>query len=173
MNFWVIVRQISQGEVPVAAQKAASQMLQQEKQGSEARHPKRVLAKVQGGAITRIEVMEDGVYVEKMDQTDVEHHTMEIRCARFQLQKIHPSAKNPCTVHLAHSQLCGAGGNGQLHKGVSTNNPGECPSRQQRLPCEITRKIFNCIGKNQKSARRLPFLVYTMAITRRRQQKAH
>jgi hypothetical protein len=40
-------------------------MLQQEKQRSEARHLKRVLAKVQGGAITRIKVMEDDVYVEK------------------------------------------------------------------------------------------------------------
>jgi hypothetical protein len=47
------------GKVPIAAQKAASRMLQQEKQRSKARHLKRVLAKVQGGAITRIKVMEE------------------------------------------------------------------------------------------------------------------
>jgi hypothetical protein len=41
------------------------------------------LAKVQEGAITRIEVMEDGVYVEKMDQANVEHHTMEMCSAQF------------------------------------------------------------------------------------------
>jgi hypothetical protein len=66
------------GDVPVDAQKAATCMLQQEKQRSEARHLKRVLAKVQGGAITRIEVLVDGVYVEKTDQADVEQHTMEM-----------------------------------------------------------------------------------------------
>jgi GTP cyclohydrolase III len=66
------------GDVPVDAQKAATRMLQQEKQRSEARHLKRVLAKVQGGAITRIEVLVDGVYVEKTEQADVEQHTMEM-----------------------------------------------------------------------------------------------
>jgi multidrug efflux pump subunit AcrA (membrane-fusion protein) len=51
------------GNVSEGAQKAARQLLTQEKQRLDARHLKRVLAKVQGGAITRIEVMEDGVYV--------------------------------------------------------------------------------------------------------------
>jgi hypothetical protein len=37
------------------------------------------LAKVQGGAITHIEVLEDGVYyVEKVDQVNVVHHMMEM-----------------------------------------------------------------------------------------------
>jgi hypothetical protein len=51
-----------------------SYVLQQEKQWSEARNIKRILTKVQGGAITRIEVLEEDVYVEKTDQGDVEHH---------------------------------------------------------------------------------------------------
>jgi hypothetical protein len=51
-------------------------MLRQEKQRSDAQHLKRVLVKVQGGSITRIEVMEDGNYVEKSDRDAVEQHTM-------------------------------------------------------------------------------------------------
>jgi hypothetical protein len=49
----------------MAAQKAARCMLCQEKQRLDARHLKRILAKVQGGAITHIKVSEDGTYVEK------------------------------------------------------------------------------------------------------------
>ena len=64
------------GDVPEEAQKAASRLLRQERQRSDARHLKRVLSKVQGGAITRIEVMEDGAYVEKTDWDEVEQHTM-------------------------------------------------------------------------------------------------
>jgi hypothetical protein len=57
------------------------------------------LAKVQGGAITRIKVMEDDVYVEKMDQADVEHHTMEMYSARFRLTEDTPLRQEP--VHSA------------------------------------------------------------------------
>jgi hypothetical protein len=64
------------GDVPLEAQKAASRLLRQERQCSDARHLKRVLSKTQGGAITRIKVMEDDAYVEKTDQVDVEQHTM-------------------------------------------------------------------------------------------------
>jgi hypothetical protein len=69
------------GEVSVAAQKAARRMLRQEKQRSDARHLKRILAKVQGGAITRIKVSEDGTYMEKTDRAEVELHTMAMCCA--------------------------------------------------------------------------------------------
>jgi hypothetical protein len=71
------------GDVPPATQKAARQLLTQEKQRSEARHLKRVLAKVQGGAITRIEVLEDNTYVEKTAQEDLEHHMMAMCLACF------------------------------------------------------------------------------------------
>lgn len=71
------------GDVPIDAQKAARRMLQQERQRLEARHLKRVLAKVQGRAITRIEVLEDGAYVEKTAQANVEHHTMAMCSAWF------------------------------------------------------------------------------------------
>jgi hypothetical protein len=47
------------GDVPENAQKAARRLLQQEKQRSDARHLKRVLAKLRGGAISRIEVEEN------------------------------------------------------------------------------------------------------------------
>jgi hypothetical protein len=53
------------------------------------------LAKVQGGAITRIKVMEDGVYVEKTAQADVEHHTMEMCSARFRLTENTPLRQEP------------------------------------------------------------------------------
>jgi hypothetical protein len=78
------------GDVSEAAQKAARRLLTQEKQRSEARHLKRVLAKVQGGAITRIEVMENGSYVEKTNQADVEHHTMAMCSDRFRLTENTP-----------------------------------------------------------------------------------
>jgi hypothetical protein len=99
------------GEVPAAAQKAARCMLQQEKQCSKARHLKRILAKVQGGAITRIEVLEDGVYVEKTDQANVEHHTMEMCSAHFWLTENTPlqqepmrSALNPFPIDMVAAQ---------------------------------------------------------------------
>jgi hypothetical protein len=78
------------GDVPVAAQQVASRMLQQEKQRSDARRLKRVLAKVQDGAIARIKVLEDGIYIEKTDQAEVEHHTMEMCSACFQLTEDTP-----------------------------------------------------------------------------------
>ena len=71
------------GNVPANAQKAATRLLRQERQRSDARHLKRVLTKVQGGAILRIEVMEDGQYVETTDRVAVEQHTMAMCDARF------------------------------------------------------------------------------------------
>ena len=50
---------------------------------------------MQGGAITRIKVMEDGVYVEKTAQADVEHHTMEMCSARFRLTENTPLRQEP------------------------------------------------------------------------------
>jgi hypothetical protein len=82
-------------QVSEAAQKAAQQMLQQERQRSDARHLKRVLAKIQGGPITRIEVMEDGEYMEKTDQGDVEHHTMAMCSAHFHLMENTPLRQEP------------------------------------------------------------------------------
>ena len=78
------------GTVSAEAQKAASQLLYQEHQCSDARHLKRVLAKVQGGSISRIEVLEEGQYVEKSDQVDVEHHTMAMCSAHFRLTEDTP-----------------------------------------------------------------------------------
>jgi hypothetical protein len=83
------------GEVPADAQKAAHRLLQQEKQRSVARHLKRILAKVQGGAITRIEVLEDDEYVEKTAQADVESHTMAMCSARFWLTENTPLRVEP------------------------------------------------------------------------------
>jgi hypothetical protein len=88
------------GDVSEAAQKAARRLLTQEKQRSDARHLKRVLAKVQGGAITRIEVLEDGTYVEKTDQADVELHTMAMCSDRFRLTENTPLRQEPMRSEL-------------------------------------------------------------------------
>jgi hypothetical protein len=145
------------------------------------------LAKVQGGAITRIKVMEDGVYVEKTDQADVEHHTMEMCSARFRLTENTPlrqepmhSALGPFAINTAAAREILQGNyvvpaevddyTGSSYKQskqvlLSTHNNG--------FLVQLLRKTFNGIGKNQKSERHPPFLAYTMDITRRRQQMTH
>ena len=88
------------GNVSVEAQKAARRLLTQEKQRSEARHLKRVLAKVQGSTITRIEVLENGTYVEKTDQAEVELHTMAMCSDRFRLTENTPLRQEPMFSEL-------------------------------------------------------------------------
>ena len=87
-------------KVSVEAQKAARRLLTQEKQRSEARHLKRVLDKVQGSTITRIEVLENGTYVEKTDQAEVELHMMAMCSDRFRLTENTPLRQEPMLSEL-------------------------------------------------------------------------
>jgi hypothetical protein len=94
------------GQVPSDAQKAAQRLLTHERQRNDARHLKRILGKTQGGAISRIEVEENGEFVEKTSQAEVEQHTMEMCDSRFHLTQDTPfmqeplrSALGPLAVH--------------------------------------------------------------------------
>ena len=103
------------GMVSAEAQKAASRLLHQERQRSDARHLKRVLAKVQGGSISQIEVLEEGQYVEKSDQADVEQHTMAMCSARFRLTEDTPLRQEPMSSALGPFALNTAAAHAILH----------------------------------------------------------
>jgi hypothetical protein len=144
------------GDVPINAQKAARRMLQQERQRSEARHLKQVLAKVQGGVITRIEVLEDGEYIEKTTQADVEHHTMAMCEARFRLTENTPlrlepmcSALGPFAIETdaVHDILQGtyevpAETDAYTREFLQTIQASAPLDPQLRLSCEITKEDF-------------------------------
>jgi hypothetical protein len=152
------------GAVLTEGQKAARRMLQHERQRSEARHLKRVLARVQGGAITRIEVLEDGVYVEKTAQADVEHHTMEMCSARFRLTENTPlrqepmcSALGPFATDTAAVQAILQGTyvvpdetdefTREFLNTIQANSPLD---PQLRISCEITKEDFQRYWKKPK-----------------------
>ena len=88
------------GTVPAEAQKAAQRLLTHERQREEARRLKRILGRTQGGAISRIEVEENGDFVEMTTQEDVEHHTMEMCNARFHLTRDTPFMQEPMRSEL-------------------------------------------------------------------------
>jgi hypothetical protein len=152
------------GEVSIDAQKAARRMLQQERQRSEARHLKRVLAKVQGGAITRIEVLEDGAYVEKMAQAEVEQHTMDMCEARFRLTENTPlrlepmcSALGPFAIETDAAQAILQGTyevpaetDDYTREFLQTIQASAPLNPQLRLSCEITKEDFQCYWTKPK-----------------------
>jgi hypothetical protein len=128
-------------------------LLTQEKQQSDPRHLKRVLAKVQGGAITRIEVMENGTYVEKMSQADVEQHTMAMCSYRFRLTENTPLRQEPMRSELGL---------------LAVNTEAACAILQGTYTVsaetdEYTREFINTI---QASSPREPQLQITCVITK-------
>jgi hypothetical protein len=148
------------GDVSADAQKAASRLLQQERQRSDARHVKRVLAKVQGGAISRIKVMEDGHCVEKSDQMAVEQHTMAMCDAQFRLTENVPLCQEPMRSELGplavHTAAARANLQGTYSLRMGTDayttefinmlqaNAPRDPSH--RISCEITKEDFQQYG---------------------------
>jgi hypothetical protein len=167
-------------QVSEAAQKAAQRMLQQERQRSDARHLKRVLAKIQGGAITRIEVMEDGEYVEKTDQGDVEHHTMAMCSARFRLTENTPLRQEPMRsafgsfavdtdasrAILQGTYAVPAEADDFTREFLNTIQANAPLDPQLRLSCEITKEDFISTGKNRRNERLPQSPVFTMDTTR-------
>jgi hypothetical protein len=152
------------GEVPEGAQKAARRLLRQEKQRSDARHLKRVLAKIQGGAVSRIEVMEDGEYVEKTSQADVEQHTMAMCSARFRLTEDTPLRQEPMLSELgpmavntdaARAILQGtytipAEVDAYTNEFLNTIQACAPPDPTSRISCAITKEDFQAYWRKTK-----------------------
>jgi hypothetical protein len=152
------------GEVPEAAQQAARRLLRQEKQRSDARHLKRVLAKIQGGAVSRIEVMEDGEYVEKTSQEEVEQHTMAMCSARFRLTEDTPLRQEPMLSELgllavnsdaAKAILQGtytipAEVDDYTHEFLDTIQACAPPDPTARISCAITKEDFQVYWRKTK-----------------------
>jgi hypothetical protein len=150
--------------VSAESQKAASRLLQQERQRSDARHLKRVLAKVQGGSVSRIEVLEEGQYVEKSDQVAVEQHTMAMCSACFRLTEDTPlrqepmsSALGPFAVNtaVAHAILQGTytvpGDTDAFTKEFLLTLQAYAPrDPRHRISCEITKEDFQQFWKKTK-----------------------
>ena len=67
---------------------------------SDARHLKQILGKTQRDAISQIEVKENGEFVEKMSQSEVEQHMMAMCDARF-----HLTQGTPFMQELLRSEL--------------------------------------------------------------------
>jgi hypothetical protein len=130
----------------------------------DARHLKRVLAKVQGGSVSWIEVLEEGQYVEKSDQVAVEQHTMAMCSARFCLTEDTPlrqepmsSALGPFTVNTAaaHAILQGTymvpGDTDAFTKEFLLTLQANAPrDPRHRISCEITKEDFQQFWKKTK-----------------------
>lgn len=152
------------GDVTVEAQKAASRILRQEQQWSDACHLKRVLQKVQGGAISRIEVLEEGQYVEKDSQAKVEQHTMAMCSARFRLTEGTPlrvepmrSALGPFAVHTEMAKAILQGTYVVLEQTdqftkefINTIQACAPQDPDLRLSCTITKEDFQHFWKKSR-----------------------
>jgi hypothetical protein len=122
------------------------------------------LAKVQGGAITRIEVLVDGVYVEKTDQADVEQHTMEMCSAQFRLTENTPlrqepmcSALGPFAIDTAAAQailqgtyVVPAETDDYTREFLQTIQASAPLDPQLQLSCEITKEDYQHYWKKPK-----------------------
>jgi hypothetical protein len=128
-------------------------LLTQEKQQLDARHLKWVLAKVQGGVITRIEVMEEGVYVEKTSQDEVEQHTMAMCSDRFRLTENTPLRQEPMRSKL-----------GLL--AVNTEATRAILQGTYMVPAETNEYTREFLDTIQVSAPRDPHLQITCKITK-------
>jgi hypothetical protein len=152
------------GEETEASQKAARRLIQQERQRSDARHLRRVLAKTQGGAISKIEVLEGGEYVEKTTQAEVEHHTMAMCCARFRLTENTPLRQEPfytafgplaTNTAAARTLLNGTytipeGTDVYTREFLNTLQAHAPRDPQLRISCEITKEDFQHFWRKQK-----------------------
>jgi hypothetical protein len=139
-------------------------MLQQERQRLDARHLKRILAKVQGSAITRIEVLEEGTYVEKTDQADVEEHTMAMCSAHFRLtentplrQELLSSALSPFAVETAVARgilkgtyLVPPGTDDFTRKFLQTIQASAPLDPQLHISCKITKEDYQHYWKKPR-----------------------
>jgi hypothetical protein len=122
------------------------------------------LAKVQGGAITRIKVMEDGVYMEKTAQANVEHHTMEMCSARFRHTENTPlhqepmnSALGPFAMNTVAAQAILQGNyvvpaetDDYTREFLQTIQASAPLNLQLQLSCEITKEDYQRYWKKPK-----------------------
>jgi hypothetical protein len=93
------------GQYSSAAQRAAQQIIHRERTREDFRRIRYAIGSSRGGAVQQVEVLEDGVYVEKTDQAEVEAALMDMVAQRFRLTEQTPFMQDPLLSSLGHLGL--------------------------------------------------------------------
>jgi hypothetical protein len=168
------------GDVTPESQKAAQRQLSHERQHHDARHLRQVLGSAQGGAISRIEVVQGDVILEVTGQEDVECYTMEMCEAQFRLTENTPPMTAPLlgdlgflgTTVVARQILAGTYEPPlrlmSIHDSSSWNYDLLPPlTRQTASHVKSLGRTSNTTGADPKSAPHPRFQASIMDITRR------
>ena len=162
------------GTLTKAEQKAAKRLLYQERNRSDFRQVKGVLGRLRGGAITAIQIKQNGMYIEKTTKEDVERHTMDMCEQRFRLTENTPPMQEPLRSELgllgqteaAQQILAGTyecpDGVDDYTRSFIDSLVACAPAQEPKISCKITKDDYQSFWKkcNERTSSSISGLHY-------------